>query len=170
MQKNGKNGIFWINFEKKDFVLKFEDILINFKATSFCPLLKKGIKETDYFLVAGINIEKKVKIKLVKIIYNEIDNIEMEIINDNIYTKQDENILEFQKPIYYINQSSENSHIFIYSDNKIYHFSPLNMDIYLGSDEDEKLNRNYEELEQKYENNSFYEEIENNYEKLLLKN
>ena len=163
-KKNGKNGIFWINFEKKDFVLKFEDILINFKATSFCPLLKKGIKETDYFLVAGINIEKKVKIKLVKIIYNEIDNIEMEIINDNIYTKQDENILEFQKPIYYIKQSSENSHIFIYSDKKIYHFSPLNMDIYLGSDEDEKLNRNYEELEQNYENNSFYEEIENNYE------
>lgn len=125
-------------------------------------MLNEGLKQTDYFLFAGVDNEKKVKIKLAKIIYYDTNNIDIEIINDNINVIKDENILIFQKPIYSIKQSTKTGHIFIYSNKTIYHFSPLHLNYYLRNDEDEKLYKNYEEIEKKYENNSFYEEIENN--------
>ena len=76
----------------------------NFKVISICPLLKGVVKEIDYFLIAGIDIEKKIKIKLAKIIYYETNNIEIEIeiIIDNIKAIKDENIFIFQNPIYWI--------------------------------------------------------------------
>ena len=74
----------------------------NFKVISIYPLLKGGVKETDYFLIAGIDIEKKIKIKLAKIIYYETNNIEIEIIIDTIKAIKDENIFIFQNPIYWI--------------------------------------------------------------------
>ena len=172
-----KNGIFLLYFENMghfdlNFVIK---ICNNFKATSICPLLKGGVKETDYFLIAGINIEKKIRIKLAKIFYYETNSIGIEIMNDNIKAIKDGNILIFQKPIYWIKQSKENGHIFVYSNKKIYHFSPLNIDNHLRNDEDEKLEKIFsglgvndknsfsEEIEKSNKNSSFYEEIENNF-------
>ena len=46
--------------------------------------------------------------------------------------------LNFEKPIFYIKQSTENGHIFIYSEKKIYHFSSINISKYLEMDEIEK--------------------------------
>ena len=175
-KKDGKNGIFLLYFENMGhFDLNFVKICNNFKATSICPLLKGGVKETDYFLIAGINIEKKIRIKLAKIFYYETNSIGIEIMNDNIKAIKDGNILIFQKPIYWIKQSKENGHIFVYSNKKIYHFSPLNIDNHLRNDEDEKLEKIFsglgvndknsfsEEIEKSNKNSSFYEEIENNF-------
>ena len=93
--------------------------------------------------------------------------------NDNIKAIRDENILIFQKPIYWIKQSKENRHIFVYSNKKIYHFSPLNIDNPLRNDEYEKLEKIFsglgmneknsfsEEIEKNNKKSSFYEEMEN---------
>ena len=156
IKKTDKNSIFWENFEI--FILKFEETFHNFKITSIWPFLNEGIKETNYFLVAGIDINKKIKIKLAKICCDDPKNIDIEIINDNIHIIKGKNILNFKKPIYSISQL-ENGNIIIYSNKKEFHFSSLNLDNYLRKDEDEKLQKLYEELEIKCENNSFSESL-----------
>ena len=156
IKKTDKNSIFWENFEI--FILKFEETFHNFKITSIWPFLNEGIKETNYFLVAGIDINKKIKIKLAKICCDDPKNIDIEIINDNIHIIKGKNILNFKKPIYSISQL-ENGNIIIYSNKKEFHFSSLNLDNYLRKDEDEKLQKLYEELEIKFENNSFFESL-----------
>ena len=138
IKKTDKNSIFWQNFE--NFILKFEETFHNFKITSIRPFLNEGIKETNYFLVAGIDINKKIKIKLAKICCDDPKDIDIEIINDNIHIIKGKNILNFKKPIYSISQL-ENGNIIIYSNKKEFHFSSLNLDNYLRKDEDVKLQK-----------------------------
>ena len=66
-----------------------------------------------------------------------------QIIKDNIYIYKDENYLKFEKPIFFIKQSKENGHIFIYSEKKICHCSPPNINKYLEMDEIERTNKFY---------------------------
>ena len=56
-KKTEQRGKFWNNFE--NIFLKFEETFQNFNITSISPFLIKGLKETDYFLVSGIDIKKK---------------------------------------------------------------------------------------------------------------
>ena len=138
-KKNEINGILYIYCENdKIFHLKFEETK-NFKVTSICPLLNDKLKETNYFLIAGVNANKKVKIQLAKFIYDCISkNIYIKIIETNIAIKKDENFCDFQKPIYQIKQSKITGHIFMYSEKKISHFSPPNLNKYLILDKNEK--------------------------------
>ena len=135
-----ESGFFYLVFmdDKRKFNQGFKKTL-NFKVTSICPLLSQGNKDIYYFLVAGIGSENKIKIKLCKLMYNyKTDFMDAQIIEDNIYIHKDKNFKNFEKPIFYIKQSTENGHIFIYSEKKIYHFSSINISKYLEMDEIEK--------------------------------
>ena len=172
-KKDKKKGILSIYCENnKIFHLNFEETN-NFKATSICPLLNDKLKETNYFLIAGVDGDKKVKIQLVKFIYDYKSNkMELKIIIQNIPIKNDgnENFSNFQKPIYKIKQSKITGHIFMYSDKKIYHFSPPNINQYLISDKNKesdiiseeniKIEKLFEEYENKLEFNDFTKSID----------
>ena len=172
-KKDKKKGILSIYCENnKIFHLNFEETN-NFKATSICPLLNDKLKETNYFLIAGVDGDKKVKIQLVKFTYDYKSNkMELKIIIQNIPIKNDgnENFSNFQKPIYKIKQSKITGHIFMYSDKKIYHFSPPNINKYLISDKNKesdkisveniKIEKLFEEYENKLEFNDFTKSID----------
>ena len=154
------NKVFHLNFLETN----------NFKVTSICLILNDELKETNYFLIAGVDTEKTVKIHLAKLIYDYKSNkMNLSIIVANIPIKRDENFFNFEKPIYQIIQSKITRHIFIYSDKKIHHFSPPNINKYLILDknkeyeklleEDAKIEKLYEEYENKLKIDDFIRSI-----------
>ena len=169
-KEDGKKGILSIYSENnKVFHLNFLETK-NFKVTSICQLLNDKLKETNYFLIAGIDDDKVVKIHLTKFIYDYKSNImKLSIIMPDIPFQNDENFSGFKKPIYQIKQSKITGHIFIYSDKKIYHFSPPNINKYLildkntefdkFSEEDVKIGILYEEYENNLKPNDFIPSI-----------
>ena len=140
-KKKEESGFFYIDFinaKELEINIGFAETR-NFKVTSICPLFNLENTNIYYFLVAGIGSQNKIKIKLCKLFKNDKTKfMDAQIIEDNIYNYKDKNFLNIEKPIYYIKQSKENGHIFMYSENKMYHFSSINISKYLEMDEIEK--------------------------------
>ena len=140
-----KNGIFLLNFHNKEYPYYFEDTE-NFKVNCICSLYNKDNKKnkkTDFFLVAGFN--QKVIIKLYKLLYDDYNykSITIKFI-DNIIIRKNEYFTEIKGPIKYIKQSKLTGEIIIYSNKKIYVFSPPNLSKYLLFEEIEKYYNYYE--------------------------
>ena len=136
-----KNGIYLFNFQNKEFPYYFEDTK-NFKVNCICPLYDKYNKKTDFFLVAGLN--KKVVIKLYKLIYDyNYRSIKIKFI-ENIIIRKNEYFTEFKKSIKYLKQSRLTGNIIIYSNKIIYIFSPPNLEKYLLFEEYEHCNYFYD--------------------------
>ena len=138
--KGQKNGIFLLNFQNKEFPYYFENTQ-NFKINCICSLYDKYNKKTDFFLVAGL--KKKVIVKLYKLIYDyNYKSIKIKYIDD-IIIRKNKDLIEFNNPIKYIKQSKLTGHIIIYSNKKIYVFSPPNLDKYLSFEENERCSYFY---------------------------
>ena len=139
--KGQKNGIFLLNFLNKDFPYYFENTQ-NFKVNCICSLYDKYNKKTDFFLAAGFN--KKVIIKLYKLIYDyNYKSIKIKYIDD-IIIRKNKYFTEFKNPIKYIKQFKLSGNIIFYSNKIIYVFSPPNLEKYLLFEEIEKNNNVYE--------------------------
>ena len=149
-----KNGILLVNpqsGENKDVEDPFYEIDY-FEVYCFCPILlienknsnyynindnyRKNItiKDTDYFLVGGLDLEKREgKIKLFKIIYgNKACETKIEFLQD--IEIDDENFEEFDGPISCITQSRITGNILItcYNGN-VYLFTQPNIQYYLDN-------------------------------------
>ena len=165
--KNQKNGILLVNLEFKE--NEINDFNIdrhfyntgNFEVYCFCPLFiinnnkilnNNDIKiiDTEYFLVGGFNLDKKIgEIKLYKVFYGKnFSENSIEYIEDIIIDKKD-NLKSFRGPISSIIQDKTNElgNILITCwDGYVYLFSSLNIKYYLKYDEEVKNNILFEEL------------------------
>ena len=109
------------------------------------------------------NKKKENAIRLYKIIVDKKNTYwKIEYI-DEIDIKKNENLDNFEKPIYFIKQSKNTGHIFIYSDKKIYLFSPLNLTKFLLFEENEKISSLFEVENKESENKGFYDNINDFY-------
>ena len=162
--KGQKNGILIISIENNRRFMKLFKDTGNFQVNCICPLLNAENKENDYFLVGGYDNKKKENaIRLYKIIVDKKNTYwKIEYI-DEIDIKKNENLDNFEKPIYFIKQSKNTGHIFIYSDKKIYLFSPLNLTKFLLFEENEKISSLFEGENKESENKGFYDNINDFY-------
>ena len=128
-----KNGILLVNVQKenKQKIELFYDIE-KFEVYCFCPIYlhddKKNKIETDFLLVGGFDIERREgRIKLFKILYNEMGNI------NNIEYLQDIEF-GFEGAVSSIIQSEKYGNVLASCyDGNIYLFTKINLDFYLNN-------------------------------------
>ena len=167
--KNKRNGILLIlldiiyNIDESNSFYETNE----FEPFCFCQIFvkdeknKKSISYTDYLLVGGFDIEKRIgQIKLFKLKYFYIDNIiKLEFIQDlTIDEANNDNFQGFIGPVTCITQSKEPENILITcSDGNVSLFSQAFVDYYLFYDKQKKERKNYLDLE------FFDEDIQNAY-------
>ena len=151
--KNQKNGILLVNIEIKNNNIDFDHYFYEtgkFEVYCFCPILigekekfldNSNIKDTNYFLVGGFDLNKnKGIIKLYKVIYgkkyydNRIEYIQDIILDNSII--ENEKFVGFRAPITCIIQVSSNYKDFLITcwDGNIYLLSSLDISYYLNYD------------------------------------
>ena len=129
--KKQKNGILIIDteIENKE---KYVD-LDSFEINCLCQIKIKG-KNTNYFLIGGLDTEKREgMIKLCKLIYiNNEFNIE---ILEDVFISNEKNFEGFKSSINNIIQSKDNGKILVSCrDGKVFSFSEPNINYYLKDD------------------------------------
>jgi hypothetical protein len=128
-----KNGILLVNVQKenKQKIELFYDTE-KFEVYCFCPIFlydeRNNKIETDFLLVGGFDVERREgRIKLFKILYNEMGNI------NNIEYLQDIEF-GFEGAVSSIVQSEKYGNVLVSCyDGNIYLFTKINLDFYLNN-------------------------------------